>query len=136
MDKEMKNVFRIPQKAVIVKDGKYLVLKRALDSKNYPGFWDFPGGKLELGEDPYESLEREVMEETNLKIKVGKPVFTFSEMSWDQRGYVVFILYDCELVDGELKLSEEHTNSKWASAGEIKESDVEGYMLPFMKNLK
>jgi 8-oxo-dGTP diphosphatase len=79
MEKYIKYMFIVPQKAAIKDGNKYLILKRSPTSQTYPDCWDFPGGKMEKGEDVAKGLEREVKEETGLKIKVIKPVFTFGE---------------------------------------------------------
>ena len=55
-------------KSVISKEGKYLLLKRADHSRNFPSLWDFAGGKDDLGETPKESVVRETLEETCFEI--------------------------------------------------------------------
>ncbi len=55
-------------KALIKKNEKYLLFKRHSDSKFFPGLWDFPGGKIEPGEDVTEALVKESKEETSLDI--------------------------------------------------------------------
>src|SRR3989338_5095734 len=58
-------------KAVIIKEGKILFIKQTVKEKE---FWDLPGGRLKFGENPFETLKREVKEETNLDIEILKPV--------------------------------------------------------------
>ena len=58
-------------KAIIIKDGKFLIVKEILKNKI---IWDLPGGKIKYGESPYDALIREVKEETTLKIKIIKPI--------------------------------------------------------------
>lgn len=60
---------RLVQKAAIKKDDKYLILLRSSNAALFPNHWDFPGGKLEDGEDPVKGIEREISEETTLKAK-------------------------------------------------------------------
>jgi ADP-ribose pyrophosphatase YjhB (NUDIX family) len=51
----------------LVKDGKCLLIRRIKDP--YKNYWSLPGGKLELGEDIAEAIERELKEETGLTVK-------------------------------------------------------------------
>lgn len=54
-------------KALIVKDNTFLIIKDLNDNK-----WELPGGRVNYGEDPNNTLIREIKEELNVKIKVGK----------------------------------------------------------------
>ena len=60
--------------ALIEKGGKYFVARRSDDSKHLAGKWEFPGGKVELDETEASALEREITEEFNTLINVGKLV--------------------------------------------------------------
>ena len=60
--------------ALIKKDGQYLLAKRATGAEEMIGFWEFPGGKVEAGETAEATLEREILEEFNTLVKVGKLV--------------------------------------------------------------
>jgi 8-oxo-dGTP diphosphatase len=52
-------------------EGRFLVCKRA-EGKALAGSWEFPGGKVESGEDFQLALQREMMEELACEIKVGE----------------------------------------------------------------
>ncbi|MCK5043047.1 MAG: NUDIX domain-containing protein [Candidatus Aenigmarchaeota archaeon] len=43
--------------AIVVKDGKYLIAKRSMDEKVFPGLWTVPGGKIEVSD--YKSLPKD-----------------------------------------------------------------------------
>ena len=60
---------------IIRRDGKILITRRPAGT-HLEGMWEFPGGKLESGESPEACLEREIMEELGLEIKVGKHLLT------------------------------------------------------------
>ena len=66
--------------------------------------WEFPGGKVEEGETPQEALKREIMEELDTEITVGKLIDTI------EYDYPTFHLsmdcFWCEVVKGELVLKE------------------------------
>jgi mutator protein MutT len=90
--------------AVIVKDGKVLVVKR----KHEPlaGRWSLPGGALELGETLEEGVAREMREETGLEVEVGPVIEVFDRIMTDDarriRYHFVLVDYLCWPVSGEL----------------------------------
>lgn len=120
MNEELSNQGITAQKAVLRQGDKYLILLRAETEKAFPGVWDFPGGKLEQGEDPYKSVEREVLEETGLRIKATSVLAKFeSELGSVP---VHFVLYAADIKTGDLAhitIGEEHTAHRLASAEEI-----------------
>ncbi|MFA5994042.1 MAG: NUDIX domain-containing protein [Parcubacteria group bacterium] len=98
-------VFRPAVYGVIIKDGKILL------SKQWDGF-DFPGGKIELGEDIKSALIREVKEETGMDVKVGRVVACensfYKTLPGDSRKgdalHSMLVYYLCEIVSGELSI--------------------------------
>jgi 8-oxo-dGTP diphosphatase len=59
--------------ALIVKDGKVLVCQRTRH-QTMPLKWEFPGGKIEEGEQPRDALRRELEEELGIDAKIGEEV--------------------------------------------------------------
>jgi 8-oxo-dGTP diphosphatase len=57
--------------AVIEKDGQVLIARRK-EGLIAAGLWEFPGGKLEVGEEPRRGLERELREELGVEAKAGE----------------------------------------------------------------
>jgi 8-oxo-dGTP diphosphatase len=63
--------------AVFIKpDGTFLLSSRP-EGKPYPGYWEFPGGKIEAGETVRDALVRELIEELNVTVTHTTPWFTF-----------------------------------------------------------
>lgn len=60
--------------ALIEKRGKYFIQKRP-SSGLFADLWEFPGGKIEKGEDPKDALLREIQEELNISIETAEPLF-------------------------------------------------------------
>ncbi len=95
--------------AVLFRDGLILAAQRGPD-KALPGYWEFPGGKIEPDESPEESLARELSEELLCQATIGEHITTTSyEYSF---GIVELATYWCELVEGEPQLTE-HTEIRW-----------------------
>ncbi len=61
--------------AVIERPGEFLLAQRPA-GKPYPGYWEFPGGKIEAGEDPRAALVRELREELGIVVKEATPWIT------------------------------------------------------------
>lgn len=121
---------KVIQKAVIKKNGKFLVVLRSKDSKYFPGHWDFPGGKLEKNEGLFSGIEREILEETNLKAKAIKVVGTYN-MKLDAPYKVIshrFVVYNTKVLSGKIKISREHTKFMWATKSQLLKAKIEPYM--------
>lgn len=93
--------------ALIKKDGQYLLAKRATGTKEMIGFWEFPGGKVETGETDEAALEREILEEFNTLVKVGKLV---AKTLIDNNREIK--LYACEHSLGPYRLND-HSEIVW-----------------------
>jgi len=122
------------QKATIKRGGKYLILLRAPNAKFYPEHWDFPGGKLEENEHAHHGIEREILEETNLKVKALRAVATYDEN--DDEGHYHFIIYSTKIISGEIKLSHEHTAFKWATKTEILSLKIQPFITAYFEQAK
>lgn len=68
--------------AMINENNQVLMAQRP-EGKEFAGFWEFPGGKVEQGETPQEALAREVFEELNVIIDVNDLIpLTFSSYNY------------------------------------------------------
>lgn len=125
---------KLIQKAVIKQGDKYLIGLRSENAKYFPLHWDFPGGKLEPGEDPFEGIVREIKEETNLDVRalavIGVYKFDIDGVGEDTHQ---FTIYSTEIISWELQLSDEHLEHRWATQEEIMTLPIEPYFEPFFQ---
>ena len=94
--------------AVIIRDGKVFSTQRGYG--DWKGWWEFPGGKMEPGESPEEALVREIREELDAEISVGRLLDT---VEWDYPSFhLTMHCYICSLVSDSMHLNE-HEASAW-----------------------
>ncbi len=123
MPEEQHKPFSLSLKAIVLDErSRCLLLRRLGASKNNPGKWEFPGGKMDHGETFDETLKREVREETSLEIRLLRPVDT--AMSSLSNCHVVYLFMLAEAEPGEVRLSAEHDRYHWADALELESADL------------
>ena len=100
--------------AIIVKSGAVLATQRGYG--DMAGGWEFPGGKVELGETPEEALVREIREELEADIRVGDYLVT-AEHDYE-KFHLSMRCYVCELLSNDVILTE-HAAARWLRANEL-----------------
>ena len=116
---------------ILQKDDKVLIARKA-PGKALEGYFEFPGGKIEEGETPEESLVRELMEEMSIKVKVNKYV---GESIYDYGNIVVSLKgYTAEILEGEITLSD-HDMYKWVALEEINDYKLAPADIPLVEYL-
>jgi len=101
------------------REGKFLILRRSPQKySEVDKYWDIPGGRINPGSPLIENLQREVMEETGLKI-IDKPKLITAQDILKPTKHIVRLTY-IGLADGEVKLSEEHNEYRWLTLEEVK----------------
>ena len=126
--------------AIVVKDGKYLITRRVMTKKRFPGKWTVPGGRVEVNDYAnlpkdtedcwYNVLERvvrrEVKEEVGLEIKDIDYVTSLATI--DKEGTPILII-SCmaDWASGEVMLQEDETDKyAWVTLAEAKDYDLIG----------
>ena len=104
--------------AIIVKEKKVFATQRGYGE--FKDGWEFPGGKIELGESSEEALVREIREELDVDIKVGRLLET---VEYDYpRFHLTMHCFICELLSEEIILKE-HEDAKWLAEDELDSVD-------------
>jgi len=111
-------LFFVGQKAFIGKDDKVLVL---FNTRNKI---DFPGGKIQEGENDFvASIVREAKEETGLSIKISEPFVVWSfalPENHEHAGKRVFLVgFKASYSEGDIVLSDEHLRYEWVGKEDL-----------------
>lgn len=130
------NLHQISVTAVIFKDNKFLITKRAPHKKVHPNRWTVPGGKITVDDYknlpqtvpsawyyPFENaLRREVKEEVDLEIK---DVQFLVDMALSAGDIPMLVLsYYAEYVSGNVKHDEDTVDSQWVTVKEAEKYDL------------
>lgn len=104
--------------AIIIKDNKVFVTQRGYGE--FKDGWEFPGGKLEPGESAREALVREIREELDVDIRVGRFIET---VEYDYPEFhLTMHCFICELLSEEIVLKE-HEDARWLKEEEMNTVD-------------
>ena len=100
------------------KNGTKVVLATQRGYGNYKDWWEFPGGKVEPGETPEQALRREIREELDAEIAVGKHLTT---VEYDYPEFHLSMdCFWCSLSDGHLTLLE-HEAARWLPLSDLRQ---------------
>jgi 8-oxo-dGTP diphosphatase len=117
--------------AIIIQDGKILATQRGYG--DYKGWWEFPGGKIEVGESPEEALIREIREELEVEITIER-FFDTTEYDYEK----FFLSMRCYLCTfppcQEISLTE-HMSSVWVGEEDIEKLKWLAADLPIVQGL-
>lgn len=120
---------RLGCSAVLFDDARQKVL---LTQRADNGRWCLPGGQLEPGESVTEACEREVWEETGLKVRAKKLIGVYSNPDQlviykdGNKAFFVVLNFEVEVLSGELGLSNETTAFGYFSLAEIETMPMHG----------
>lgn len=111
----------IAKTAIFNADGQILVLIRSKTDRRRPGGLDFPGGKIDPGEDILAGAVREIKEEAGFTVDPNDLTVLFANTSPpDDEGIVVTRIFCAVSVDTpEITLSFEHSDYRWVSLQEV-----------------
>ena len=100
--------------AIIQKDNRIFATQRGYG--DFKDWWEFPGGKMEVGETPEEALKREIREELSAEISVGELLTT---VEYDYPAFhLTMHCFLCSLLTEALHLNE-HEAARWLTKDEL-----------------
>lgn len=105
--------------AAMIKDGKVLIAQREAGS-HMEFRWEFPGGKLEPGEDPEECIVREIKEELDMEIEVID-IYKVVKFNYEEKD-ILLLCYLCKILKGQGK-TVECNDFKWVKREELANFD-------------
>jgi 8-oxo-dGTP diphosphatase len=119
--------------AIVVFDNKILCVQRGENKLDYISKkYEFPGGKMEVGETKEETIKREILEELNMNIEVQEEFITVTHQ------YPDFILtmhsFICKCDSPTLTLTE-HIDFKWLNKDELSNLDWAAADIPIVNEL-
>src|SRR5438045_1882551 len=107
--------------AVIERDGRYLITQRR-ESAVLPLLWEFPGGRVEPGEDDKVALKREIKERLEADVEVGEKV---GERRHEYVGYTLELVLYATTLKKDWLVARRVRDFKWVASAEF-----DGYIFP------
>jgi 8-oxo-dGTP diphosphatase len=119
--------------ALIDADGRVLIAQRP-EGRSMAGLWEFPGGKVEAGERPEETLIRELKEELGIVVRDAcLAPLTFASHSYPDF-HLLMPLYVCRRWEG-IPTAQEGQNLKWVRPNRLKDYPMPPADLPLISHL-
>ena len=119
--------------ALIDADGRVLIAQRP-EGKGMAGLWEFPGGKVETGERPEETLIRELAEELGITVKEAcLAPLTFASHAYDDF-HLLMPLYVCRRWEGTVT-AREHKALAWVRPNKLRDYPMPPADAPLVAHL-
>jgi 8-oxo-dGTP diphosphatase len=127
------NVTLVVACALIDADRRVLIAQRP-KGKTLAGLWEFPGGKVESGERPEQTLIRELHEEIGITVSEAcLAPLTFASHAYDDF-HLLMPLYICRRWDGEV-VARERQALKWVRANKLRDYPMPPADIPLIPHL-
>lgn len=123
-------VVQVAAAVLIDADGRVLIAQRP-EGKAFAGLWEFPGGKLETGETPEQTLVRELKEELDIDTRQSclAPI-SFVSHRYDA-AHLLMLVYACRTWKGFVRPME-HTALAWVDVRKLREYPMPAADLPLI----
>jgi len=111
----------IPVVTGVLRKGPLVLVGKRPEGHTLAGQWEFPGGKIELGEQPRDALSRELREELGILAEIGDLKLTWTH-SYPEVG-ILLLFFEVLFWKGEPK-PVHHTELKWVTFKELETLDI------------
>lgn len=112
----------VGQKIVWLKDGKVLMCRGTVNFHDQDKRWDFPGGRMHIGELPKEALARELKEELGADFIIGVPLFVMATYETPTNVPRYYVLFEATPSDTNVELTvaaDELSELKWVGKDDV-----------------
>ncbi len=108
--------YHVGLKVILRRGEDYLFLH--FNNPSGGSYYDWPGGRIDVGEEDVDLiniLDREIREELgpDVQYKLGNPAFVSRRFFPNDNLKIFLVIFEAELLDGEIKLSNEHLHFEW-----------------------
>lgn len=128
---------RVGVGAVVIRNGKVLLVQRGRAPGK--GLWAIPGGSVEAGETLQAAAEREILEETGVVIRAGKPIYAFDLIENDALGVLKFhyVIVDlkAEYISGEPLAADDAEDARWLAPEDLSSLNVAPVTVELLKKI-
>lgn len=118
--------------AILIKDNKILIARRKA-TDNQGGKWEFPGGTIKKDETPQECLIREMKEEFDIDVSVGK--FYGESTHPYEHGTIRLLAFRTSWSGGQIALNA-HADCRWVYPSQLEDFDFAAADRPFVEKLQ
>ena len=122
----------LPVVAAVIYRDQNLLLARRKPGKSMAGYWEFPGGKIEAGETAEKALARELLEEFDIIVSVGKEIATHRHDY--EHIKIELIAHETRIESGEFELRD-HDAIVWVTAQEASEYKLAPAAIPILDHI-
>jgi 8-oxo-dGTP diphosphatase len=111
----------IPVVTAMIRKGPHVLVGKRPEGHTLAGQWEFPGGKVEIGESPEEALARELKEELGIEAEIG-PIQMACTHSYPDVG-ILLVFFEVQFWKGEPK-PVHHSELRWVLPEELKKLNI------------
>ena len=112
--------------AIVFQGTSILMVERA--GKPLKGYWSLPGGLVETGETLEAAIQREILEETGLRIRPLRMFELFQRIMRDRENrpeyHYVLVDYICEVTGGRLRAADDASRAEWVERKQLRHLQI------------